>query len=323
MKVLNIGFGLQSFTLAIMMVKGIIPRADVAIFADTTWESEETYRFALEWSDYLSNHGLPVLWAHDWASHGWIADEWEATFIPAFTVNNQTGKHGILNRQCTERWKIAPIRKLIKCMALATHLPLMEWWQVFEIMDYNIEYGPKWPYTDMVNEGPSRAARRSLDLELMRNAIINMIDRYTPEGEEAYKVPFKKQWFIDLLVYDEWKEHPPLISLPAAAKKSIDKWIAKGNQERAAARLDATLTKLRGKVKEAAKKYELPRHITPVHVDQYFGITVDEIERAKPSEVKWVTSHFPFLDLGMRRVDCATFLKDLGLPIPPKSACVF
>lgn len=321
MKVLNLGFGLQSFTLAIMMIKGVIPRADVAIFADTGWESAETYAFALEWSDYLSHHGLPVLWAYDWAAHGWIAEEWESTFIPAYTVNLKTGKRGILNRQCTERWKIAPIRKLIKCMALATHLPFLKWPQAFEIMDYNVEYGPEWPGAER-NEF-AVDAKKSLDIPLMRSAIINMVDRYTPEGDEPYKVPFKKQWFVDFLVRDEWHDRPPVISIPKTAKISIDRLISKGKQEQAAARLASTLTTLQGKVKEAARKYELPRHITPVHIDQYFGITIDEIQRAKPSEVKWVTSHFPFLDLGMRRVDCATFLREHGFPIPGKSACVF
>lgn len=54
----------------------------------------------------------------------------------------------------------------------------------------------------------------------------------------------------------------------------------------------------------------------------WLGITVDEIQRAKSSQVKWVTHKFPLLDRRMRRSDCLTWMAEAGHPPCPKSACI-
>ena len=61
----------------------------------------------------------------------------------------------------------------------------------------------------------------------------------------------------------------------------------------------------------------------PGIVEQWIGISLDEVERVKDSDVKYITNRFPLLDKLMGRADCATWLNKHGLPIPPKSACVF
>ncbi len=56
------------------------------------------------------------------------------------------------------------------------------------------------------------------------------------------------------------------------------------------------------------------------------GISVDEIQRAKPTidpkspEQRRV---YPLLDLGLHRRDCRDLIAAAGLPVPPKSACWF
>lgn len=62
---------------------------------------------------------------------------------------------------------------------------------------------------------------------------------------------------------------------------------------------------------------------TPGVVEQWLGITLDEIQRAKDSDVKYITHRFPLLEKKMNRGDCMTWLKQHGLPSPGKSACVF
>jgi 3'-phosphoadenosine 5'-phosphosulfate sulfotransferase (PAPS reductase)/FAD synthetase len=59
MKVISLGWGVQSWTLAAMAALGEI-EADVAIHADTTWEKSATYDFARQWQPWLENHGLRV-----------------------------------------------------------------------------------------------------------------------------------------------------------------------------------------------------------------------------------------------------------------------
>jgi PP-loop superfamily ATP-utilizing enzyme len=56
------------------------------------------------------------------------------------------------------------------------------------------------------------------------------------------------------------------------------------------------------------------------------GISVDEIERAKPGSDPRQPSQtvvYPLLDLGLHRRDCRRVIADGGLPVPPKSSCFF
>lgn len=54
----------------------------------------------------------------------------------------------------------------------------------------------------------------------------------------------------------------------------------------------------------------------------WLGISLDEVERAKPSDVGWVEHHYPLLfDVPLRRYECRQIVLDAGLPEPPRSAC--
>ncbi len=56
--------------------------------------------------------------------------------------------------------------------------------------------------------------------------------------------------------------------------------------------------------------------------EMWLGISTDEIERQKPSNVQWVANRHPLIELQMSRRDCAAWLTDHGYPEPPKSACI-
>lgn len=58
-------------------------------------------------------------------------------------------------------------------------------------------------------------------------------------------------------------------------------------------------------------------------VEQWLGITTDEIERVKPSGLKWRENRWPLIERGLTRGDCLHWLDDHGYPKPPKSACTF
>jgi hypothetical protein len=51
------------------------------------------------------------------------------------------------------------------------------------------------------------------------------------------------------------------------------------------------------------------------------GISVDEVMRARDSDVRYMRNTFPLLDLGWRREDCLRFLAGQGLGDTPKSSC--
>lgn len=52
------------------------------------------------------------------------------------------------------------------------------------------------------------------------------------------------------------------------------------------------------------------------------GITLDEVQRMKPSRVKYIEHEFPLIDLRMTRHDCLMWMERHGYERPPKSSCI-
>ena len=112
--VISLGAGVQSSTMAIMAAKGDLPHVDVAIFADTGNEPKAVYTYL----NYLSNIlPFPIFKVRK----GNIKDDMlnakgKSNFVvaPFFTQNKITGKKGMVMRQCTNDYKIQPIRIKIR-----------------------------------------------------------------------------------------------------------------------------------------------------------------------------------------------------------------
>lgn len=68
-----------------------------------------------------------------------------------------------------------------------------------------------------------------------------------------------------------------------------------------------------------------PRRRGPseVCVEQWIGISIDERDRMKESEQRFVKNRWPLCELNMRREDCLAWLEQRQLRIPPRSSCVF
>jgi hypothetical protein len=124
--VISLGAGVQSSTMAIMAAKGDLPPVDVAIFADTGNEPKAVYTYL----NYLSNIlPFPIFKVRK----GNIKDDMlnakgKTNFVvaPFFTQNKITGKKGMVMRQCTNDYKIQPIRIKIRelCgVAKGKHFP--------------------------------------------------------------------------------------------------------------------------------------------------------------------------------------------------------
>lgn len=68
----------------------------------------------------------------------------------------------------------------------------------------------------------------------------------------------------------------------------------------------------------------------PGGVTMWLGMSTDEIERMKPSDVKWINHAWPLCgmpkshDYGIRmnRIECKQYIFDQGKPEPPKSCCI-
>jgi hypothetical protein len=129
--ILNLGAGIQSTTLYLMSTEqseDIVPWFDFAIFADTQEEPDEVYRH-LEWLESLGGPPIVRVTAGrlgDALDKGTDAkgncrtDGGHYISIPAFTLNPDTGKKGLIRRQCTAEFKINPIEKYIRQITGAT-----------------------------------------------------------------------------------------------------------------------------------------------------------------------------------------------------------
>lgn len=177
MKILSLGWGVQSWTLAAMVALGELEPVDYAVHADTTHEASWTYGFAERNTAWLENHGLRVVTVRPDTKNSNAFNQHRGVFIPAFT-NSAKGR-GQLRRQCTGDWKIAPMRR----------------------------------YFQSVRNG-----------------------------------------------------------------ESIELWL---------------------------------------------GISLDEYQRMKTSDVKYITNHWPLIDKRMTRLDCIKWLRSHDLEIPNRSSCVF
>lgn len=113
LRILSMGWGVQSTTLALMSAVGALPKLDAIIHADTSWESELTHAYIEKHLPIIKGAGinyvaLSSLSARDPLTHP------ENVFVPALhSKGTKYGKIGRLNRQCTSRWKLQPVRHAI------------------------------------------------------------------------------------------------------------------------------------------------------------------------------------------------------------------
>src|SRR5215471_2989709 len=57
-------------------------------------------------------------------------------------------------------------------------------------------------------------------------------------------------------------------------------------------------------------------------IQQLVGISLDEWERMRDSDVKYITNVYPLIEKRMTRMDCVAWLTSHGYPIPRKSSCI-
>lgn len=118
LRILSLGAGVQSTTLALMAEYGDLPKPDAAIFADTQWEPKAVYHH-LEWLRSVLSYPVHVVTAGN-LRDGIIArrNSTSGRFpsIPWYTVNPD-GSHGMGRRQCTSEYKLKPLAAKMRELA--------------------------------------------------------------------------------------------------------------------------------------------------------------------------------------------------------------
>ena len=138
LRVLSLGAGVQSTTLALMAAQGEIdPMPDCAIFADAGWEPDAVYDH-LRWlrSPNVLPFPVHVVSAGDIRAdllRAGSGERWAS--IPAFTrtVRRARIEIGMIRRQCTKDYKIVPIRRKVRELVGLTRrrsptAPVVEQW---------------------------------------------------------------------------------------------------------------------------------------------------------------------------------------------------
>lgn len=124
MKFLSLGAGVQSTTIFRMMCLGELAKADHAIFADTQWEPVEVYNHLDKLKEEGKKAGIPVhvvtygdirrdsLEGYVYNDRSRIGRAFAT--MPLYSTGYIPGKDGMLQRQCTNRYKIQPVEKKMK-----------------------------------------------------------------------------------------------------------------------------------------------------------------------------------------------------------------
>lgn len=121
LRVISLGWGVQSFTLVAMVALGELEPVDFAIHADTTHEYSGTYAFAAKQTPWLEVRGVKVVTVNNAQPMPELTSY--KTDLPAYTWNGKT--NGELKRQCTGDWKIAPMRRYIQ--SVRNRQPVEQW----------------------------------------------------------------------------------------------------------------------------------------------------------------------------------------------------
>jgi 3'-phosphoadenosine 5'-phosphosulfate sulfotransferase (PAPS reductase)/FAD synthetase len=112
--ILSLGGGVQSSALYLMSLKGLI-NIDLAIFADTGNETKKTYEY-IRYLQSFNQGNIVVIKERDIIDDikNQISKKEKLIYSPPFWIRNADGQHGFLRQQCTENYKIKPIRRYLK-----------------------------------------------------------------------------------------------------------------------------------------------------------------------------------------------------------------
>lgn len=119
LKILSLGAGVQSSTLALMAAHGELEMPDGAIFADVQNEPPSVYAW-LDWLEQQLPYPVYRITKGNLAERALLirtsrhGNQYQKHAPPAFMLDPGTGKVGIMMRQCTVDFKIDPIRKKLR-----------------------------------------------------------------------------------------------------------------------------------------------------------------------------------------------------------------
>ncbi len=114
LRLLSLGAGVQSTTLALMAADGTLPGLDGAIFADTGWEPARVYKHLDRLATVLTGAGIPLYRVSSGNLRADAIDPAHRYASVPYFVRNPDGTDGMGRRQCTSEYKLAPITRKVR-----------------------------------------------------------------------------------------------------------------------------------------------------------------------------------------------------------------
>lgn len=115
-RVLSLGAGVQSTTLLLMSLEGILPKLDYAIFADTGWEPARVYEHLERVTEVAAGGGIPVLRVSNGNLRADLLSAGQRYASIPYFIRNPDGSEGMGRRQCTSNYKLTPIRRQVRAL---------------------------------------------------------------------------------------------------------------------------------------------------------------------------------------------------------------
>lgn len=114
LRLLSLGAGVQSTTLALMACEGSPDRLDGAIFADTGWEPTAVYEHLGRLGTALFGAGIPLHVVRRGDLRAAALDPAGDNHSIPFFTRNPDGTEGMARRECTRNYKVYPIQRKVR-----------------------------------------------------------------------------------------------------------------------------------------------------------------------------------------------------------------
>ena len=85
---------------------------------------------------------------------------------------------------------------------------------------------------------------------------------------------------------------------------------------------DYKISVIRKKLRELCNVGYRKRFPKDKYIEQWIGISTDEIQRMKPARDPYILNRHPLIEMNMSRQDCINWMKKNEFPLPEKSACI-
>jgi hypothetical protein len=145
---------------------------------------------------------------------------------------------------------------------------------------------------------------------------------FADTGYEPKSVYLYLYYLISMLPYPVHIVRKGNIKEDMLAAKDKSKFLVKKGMVMRQCTNDYKIQPIRKKIRELCGVEKGKHFPKDKYVEQWIGISMDEIMRMKPARDKYILNRHPLIEMKMSRQDCINWLKKNNYILPEKSACI-